>query len=80
MKHLSEEPPDKDTIISLQVATYFNDHIFYLFVCRLSDATGKIVFSLIREGSFSKSILDPNDGKIFHTVLQNYINFSLHFP
>ena len=59
----------------IHTAAYFNNHIFYLFVYRLSDATGKMVFSLMGEGSFSKSLLDPNDGKIFLTVLQKYINF-----
>lgn len=34
-----------------------------LFVNRLSDATGKMEFSLMGEGKFTKSMLDPNDGK-----------------
>ena len=34
-------------------------------VSRLSDATGKMVFSIMGEGNFSKSLLDPNDGKLF---------------
>ena len=42
---------------------------------RLSDATGKMVFSLMGEGSFSKSLLDPNDGKIFLRIPQKLINF-----
>lgn len=53
------------------------NHIFDLFVYRLSDATGKMVFSLMGEGSFSKSLLDPNDGKIFLPVLQKYVNFHI---
>ena len=48
-----------------------------MFVLRLSDATGKMEFSLMGEGSFSKSLLDPNDGKnvIIHVVLKRCINF-----
>ena len=33
------------------------------------------MFSLMGEGSFSKSLLDPNDGKIFLIVLQKCVNF-----
>ena len=41
-----------------QQDTSFNPSLF-----RLSDESGSLEFSLVSEGSFSRSNLDPNDGR-----------------
>ena len=71
MKHLSEDPLDKEEEKDDKFVKSLFRYLHCVFIYnligdllyRLSDATGKMVFSIVGEGSFSKSSLDPNDGK-----------------
>lgn len=46
---------------------------------RLSDATGKMTFSSVAEGNFSKSLLDPKDGKCHSSATEREYNITPYF-
>lgn len=59
------------------------DKDFVKSLFRLSDESGSMTFSLVSEGTFTKSMLDPSDGMYIRvtesiSVSLNFFNF--HVP